>query len=55
LVPARKIFHFSIQPTVFAWCWQAMDSAGVVIDTGLAPSRKSAAACVIRALARAAR
>lgn len=48
----RKTFHFSILPTTNAWTWRTLDSDGLTLDSGLAPSRKIAAACVIRALAR---
>lgn len=51
LAPARKTFHFSILETASAWRWQALDSTGVVVESGLAPSRRFAAACIIRALA----
>lgn len=48
----RKTFHFSIQRAATAWRWKTLDSDGVTLASGLAPSRKLAAACVIRALAR---
>lgn len=48
----RKTFHFSILSSAGAWRWQTLDSDGDVVESGLAPSRKLAAACVIRALAR---
>lgn len=50
--PVRETFHFSILPTASAWRWQALDSAGAVVEAGVSPSRQLAAACVIRALAR---
>jgi hypothetical protein len=39
-------------PMASAWRWQALDSAGAVVEAGVSPSRQLAAACVIRALAR---
>lgn len=54
MAPHRKTFHFSILPSAGAWRWQTLSSDGTVLNSGLAPSRKLAAACVIRALARTA-
>lgn len=47
-------FGYRICPTEQGWSWVAFDPAGEIQERGTAPSRAIAAACVIRALARAA-
>lgn len=50
MTPHRKTFRFSILAGLGAWRWRTLDSGGVVLASGLAPSRKLAAASVIWAL-----
>lgn len=43
-------FDFSIEQGAFDWRWTAVSPSGEVIATGGAPSRRQAAAFVIRAM-----
>ncbi|MDB5450265.1 MAG: hypothetical protein JWQ52_1393 [Phenylobacterium sp.] len=47
-------FGYRIRATDTGWDWMAFDLAGKVQERGHAPDKAIAAACVIRALARAA-
>ncbi|MDB5467319.1 MAG: hypothetical protein JWQ46_2081 [Phenylobacterium sp.] len=47
-------FGYRIRATETGWDWMAFDMAGQVQERGHAPDKALAAACVIRALARAA-
>ncbi|WP_309092214.1 hypothetical protein [Phenylobacterium sp.] len=43
---------FRISKTRAGWSWAAFDAAGHPIESGAAPNRAVAAACVIRVIAR---
>jgi hypothetical protein len=47
-------FGYRVRETDSGWSWVTYDDAGQVQAMGEAPSKAIAAACVIRALARAA-
>lgn len=47
-------FGFRLQETEGGWTWVTFDAAGQVQERGQAPDKAVAAACMIRALARAA-
>ena len=50
----RAAFGYRICPSNDGWTWITFDLAGAVAARGWAPDKALAAACVIRALARAA-
>ncbi|MCR5875288.1 hypothetical protein LRS10_14500 [Phenylobacterium sp. J426] len=45
-------YGFRIARTSAGWQWTAFDVAGRPLETGAAPNRATAAACVIRVIAR---
>lgn len=45
-------YGFRISETRSGWAWAAYDTDGRAIETGAAPNRAVAAACVIRVIAR---
>jgi len=47
-------FGYKIRETAEGWTWVTFDLCGQVQESGSAPEKAVAAACVIRALARAA-
>jgi hypothetical protein len=49
----QACFGYQIRPSGDGWAWTTFDLAGAVTARGWAPNKALAAACVIRALARA--
>lgn len=47
----RAGYSFCIRPKAEGWSWTTLDAQGAVRARGLAPTRKVAAAFVIRAIA----
>ncbi|MGA0606746.1 hypothetical protein ACO2Q0_12175 [Phenylobacterium sp. VNQ135] len=45
-------YGFRIARTKAGWTWAAYDGDGRAVETGAAPNRAVAAACVIRVIAR---
>lgn len=45
-------YGFRVSKTSAGWTWTAYDAHGRALETGAAPSRAAAAACVIRVIAR---
>lgn len=45
-------FGYRIARTRAGWTWAAYDAEGRAVETGAAPNRAVAAACVIRVIAR---
>ena len=52
--PDQSCFGYNIRQTASGWSWVTYDLDGGVQAQGSAPDKALAAACVIRALARAA-
>jgi hypothetical protein len=50
----QTCFGYRIRATADGWTWVTFDPAGEIQARGTAPDKALAAACVIRALARAA-
>ena len=49
---ASAAFGFRVAKTRSGWTWAAYDADGRAVETGAAPNRAAAAACVIRVIAR---
>lgn len=47
-------YGFRISKTPAGWAWATYDAGGRAIESGAAPNRAVAAACVIRVIARSA-
>ena len=45
-------YGFRISRTAAGWSWTAYDADGRPVETGAAPNRAVAAACIIRVIAR---
>lgn len=52
--PSSAGFGYRIRPAEAGWTWVTYDLVGEVLAQGTAPNKALAAACVVRALARAA-
>ena len=52
--PDHAVFGYRIRPADGGWTWVTYGLRGEVLAQGAAPNKALAAACVVRALARAA-